>query len=68
MQILIQWIPQARVWLVVGRGGGLGHIKWDGTAYRFMLKGRTPNTAEQAEIDKFIAAKERRKRKGGKRK
>lgn len=67
MQLLIQWIPQTRLWLVAGPRGGLGYIRWDGDGYSFTTKSRRPNTAEQAEIDAFIAAKERRK-KGGKRK
>ena len=67
MQLLIQWIPQTRLWLVAGPRGGLGYIRWDGDKYTFTRKGRFANAAEIAEIFKFIAAKERRK-KGGKRK
>ena len=64
MQLLIQWIPQTRLWLVAGPRGGLGSIKWDGDAYRFMPKGRRfANADELAEIYKFIAAKERRRKK-----
>ena len=62
MQLLIQWIPQTRLWIVAGPRGGLGYISWDGDEYKFTTKSRRPNTAEQAEIDKFIAAKERRRK------
>lgn len=68
MQLLIQWIPQTRLWLVSGPRGTLGSIKWDGTVYRFTPKGRRlTSAAEVAEIYKFIRKKARR-RKGGKRK
>ena len=67
MQLLIQWIPQTRLWLVAGPRGTLGSIKWDGSAYMFTLKGRRPTSDQWDEIDKFIRAKARR-RKGGKRK
>lgn len=68
MQLLIQRIPKTRAWFVVGPRGGLGYIRWDGDKYTFTRKGRFANAAEIAEIFKFIAAKERRRKKGGKRK